>query len=69
MKKKNIVQELHVASTGRSADKSAFQQVIKAEISDRKNDLDLQIFLNQDQFDAKKVREMMKNTESKLKSF
>ena len=46
MKKKHVVEELHIASTGRVADKNALSEVIKAEIGERKSDLDLQMFLN-----------------------
>ncbi len=38
MKKKHIVQELHIASTGKSADKKALLGVFEAEIGERKND-------------------------------
>lgn len=69
MKKKHVVEELHIASTGRVADKAALEDVFKAEIGERKNQLDLQIFLNKEQFDAKKVREMMKTADTKLKTF
>jgi|LakMenEpi03Aug12_release.lakeMendotaPanAssembly.Ray.scaffolds.fasta_scaffold2990926_1 hypothetical protein len=31
--------------------------------------MDLQIFLNKDQFDSSKIRELMNNTEQKLKKF
>ena len=56
MNKKHIIEELHLASTGRKADKEILKQVNKIEIEKRKNQYDIQKFLNSDQCDIKKIR-------------
>ena len=69
MKKKHVVEEMHLASTGKKATKEALADVSREERGVRKNEHDIQVFLNAEQCDIKKIKEIMQKEEEKLKSF
>lgn len=61
MKKKHIIQELHVASTGdKNIPKEALIEVHKELRENRKNEHEINIFINSDQCNIRKVKEIVR---------
>ena len=60
MKKRHVIEELHMASTGdKNVPKAALEQVNKQLRENRKNEYDINIFLNKDQCDIKRIKELV----------
>lgn len=58
-----------MASTGRKAPKAALAEVNKEERGQRKDEHDIQVFLNAEQCDIKRIKELIQTEENKFKEF
>ena len=59
MTKKNVVQQLHMASGNRNDKNNLLAGTTATQAKERKNEYEAKMFWNKDQFDTKKVKEIM----------
>jgi hypothetical protein len=59
MKQKHIIEELHFASTGTKPSKLIMGELKKMEGEERKSQHHIQMMLNSDQYDQKKIQEIL----------